>query len=87
MAQQEPLEVTSEEFTDWIENRITVGIVEEIKTIREYLKDYLAAGKTLGDESQVSTDRVVGRIEGLTQLFQIFSEVKEDGGIQNDNEG
>jgi len=77
------LEVSSEEFHNWVENKITKHVVRELLGIREQAKEYLASGGSInvdaeGNAPTITTDRMVGRIEGLTELFNLFSEVKED---------
>lgn len=73
----ERLEVTPEEFRDWIANKITKNIFADIIEIRDELKNYLASGSTLDKDATVSTDRIVGRIEGMTELFNMFREPEE----------
>ena len=77
-ATREPLMITGEEFNAWSENKITKHVVQEIVDIREHLKNYLASGSTLAKDADVTTDRLVGRIEGLTELFRMFEDTKED---------
>ena len=76
--QQEMLEISGDEFHNWVDNRITKHLVKQLLSIREQAKEYLASGATLAKDTDTTTDRMVGRIEGLTELFNLFSEVKED---------
>lgn len=81
--EQEPLVISGEEFKSWIEDKITKELVKQVLSIKEDIKDALASGITInrdanGSPPEVSTDRLVGRIEGITSLFMVFSEMKED---------
>ena len=74
--EQEELVITGEEFKSWTEHEITKSVVKRVLSIRERLKDHLAAGGTL--EGKPSTAMIVGQIQGLTELFNLFQEVKEN---------
>lgn len=76
--QPQQVEISGDEFRSWTENRITKEVVKQVLGIRENAKEYLAGGNTIGKDADVSTDRMVGRIEGLTELFNLFHDVKED---------
>jgi hypothetical protein len=75
--QQEQVEISKEEFQAWIGDKITKLVVQQLVGIREQAKDYIASGATVAKDADVSTDRMVGRLEGLTELFNLFSETKE----------
>jgi hypothetical protein len=76
--EQEILEITPGQFKEWSDNPITQEIVKQIVELRNYLQRYLAEGKTAGKDPELSTDRVFGRIEGLTEVFNIFTEAKDN---------
>jgi len=75
---EEGLEISPGQFKDWIENEITEAIVGEIVMLRDHLQRYLAEGNTAGKDHEFTTDRIYGRIEGLTEVFNIFTAAKED---------
>jgi hypothetical protein len=75
---QQQVEISSEQFFNWTNDPVTKLVVKEVLAIREQAKEYLASGASLAKDSDVTTDRMVGRIEGLTELFNLFHEVKED---------
>lgn len=82
MAEQEQedkelLEVTPGQFKEWIENPITREIVKQIVELKDYLGGYIVEGHTCGVKPDLTTDRIVGRIEGLTEVFNIFSQAKD----------
>ena len=74
---QDQMEVTQEQFKNWTENEITKQVVKQVIDIRENLKNTLASGYTIALESDISTDRLVGRIEGISELFNLFNDVEE----------
>jgi len=80
MAEQEQnqVEISGEEFNEWVNNKITKAVVNEIMAIRDNLSQYLISGGSLAKDSDITTDRAVGRIEGITHLFNIFTETKEE---------
>ena len=75
---QGQVEISKEEFYSWTNDKITKLVVGQVLSLREQAKDYLASGATLAKDNDVSTDRMVGRLEGLLELFNLFHEVKED---------
>lgn len=76
--EQKVLEVSPEAFRSWIDNPITKKIIEEIVNERERAKDFLVSGQTLAPDADVNTERLIGRVEGLISLFNLFQEVKEE---------
>lgn len=82
--QQEPVVISSEEFYSWTEMNVTKHVVNQVVVIRDRLKEYLASGATLEKDNDLTTDRLVGRIEGITELFNLFQETKEDTKEQPD---
>jgi hypothetical protein len=74
----EVLEVTPDQVQEWAENPITKEIVKEIVDLRDRLQEYLATGQTAGINPDYTTDRIFGRIEGLVEVFGMFSNVGEN---------
>ena len=72
------LVISEEEFIEWQNNVITKEVVKQIIKTRDTLKNHLAAGGTLQKDSLETTDRIVGRIEGLLELFNLFTDIKEE---------
>jgi len=70
-----------EQFTEWREHPITKEIFEALRETREMDIQSLVSGNTLctdpGETAQL-TARIVGKIEGLTQLIDIGYEAGED---------
>jgi hypothetical protein len=81
----EKVEFSKDEFKAWTEHRITKSLVEHLMAKRKELVDYLAGGNTLGKEADYSTDRVVGNIEGVTEIFNAFHEAKEDAQTEEED--
>jgi hypothetical protein len=71
--QRQEQEITMEEFRNWQENNVTRLVVDEIILHLDLLKNHLANGGTLSKDSNESTDRIVGRIEGMRYLFDMFT--------------
>ena len=71
--QKQEQELTMEEFRNWQENNVTRLVVDEIILHLDLLKNHLAIGGTLAKDSNESTDRIVGRIEGMRYLFDMFT--------------
>ena len=69
------MEVTAEELQEWRDNKITKYLFSELNETKEMLKDYIADGKTLANNT---TAEYVGQIKGIQQAFIVVSEV-EDG--------
>jgi len=78
MSNREPLEVTPDQFQEWIDNPITKSIVADIVDMRDQLQGYLATGQTAGISPEYTTDRIFGRVEGLMEVFNLFTEVDEN---------
>lgn len=74
----EQIEVTQLEFKEWTQNKITKRVVKDLIQIQEHLKHYVATGKTLSKDAEFTTDRIVGRIEGVMELFNLFQDTTED---------
>lgn len=69
-----------EQFMEWKENPITEEIFKALEETREMDIQSLISGNTLctdpGETAQL-TARIVGKIEGLTQLLDIGYDVSE----------
>jgi len=78
MEQDKGLEVTADEFREWVEHRITKHVVKQILGTRSAIKDYIAEGNTVAKEAPHTTDFMVGQIRGLTEVFNLFSDAKDD---------
>lgn len=78
MEADKELEVTPEEFRAWVDHPITKQIVKAIFAQREAVKEFVAQGNTIRKDSEVSTDFMVGQIRGLNELFNLFSDAKEE---------
>jgi len=74
----EQIEVTALEFKEWTQNKITKKVVSDIINMQEHLKHYVATGQTLSEGAEFTTDRIVGRIEGIMELFNLFQDTQED---------
>jgi len=66
--------ISAEQFAEWKEHPVTKEIFKEIRQCRDGLRDQLADGCTLGNDSHIThglTNRVVGQLDGLNQLLSI----------------
>lgn len=75
--QQEPVEITAEAFEGWNKNEVTRAVITELLMQTESLKNYIASGATLAKDPDISTERAVGRLEGINYLFAMFTEQQE----------
>lgn len=64
------MDITREQFTSWQENNVTVAVMKGLENIKEDLKEFLANGGTLPADS-VSTDFIVGRVQGLNDFLNV----------------
>jgi hypothetical protein len=74
---QEPVEITQEQFDDWNSSEVTKAVIGELLIQTESLKNYIASGATLEKDPDVTTDRAIGRLEGIRFLFTMFTEKQE----------
>lgn len=74
MATTESVEITSEDFSKWTDDKVTKLVLKEIEEYRGYLTQLLVSGGTLGTSPAKSTEQAVGELAGLTQLYLFFSE-------------
>ena len=68
------MEITGEDFQSWTEDKVTKLVLQEIEEYRGYLTNLLVTGGTLGANPDKSTERAVGELAGLTQLYLFFSD-------------
>jgi len=68
------MEVTQEEIQEWRDNKITKYLFSELNETKELLKDYIAEGKTLENNT---TAEFVGQIKGINQAFVVVSTAEE----------
>jgi hypothetical protein len=69
------MEATPEELQNWYDNPITKHLFDELNDTKEGLKDYVAEGHTLANNS---TAEYIGQIKGLNQAFIVMSDVREE---------
>jgi hypothetical protein len=69
------IQVTPEELQNWYDNPITKYLFDELNDTKEGLKDYVAEGNTLMNNS---TAEFIGQIKGLNQAFIVMSDVREE---------
>ena len=61
-----------EQFHGWKNHPVTVEIMAKLEELKQSLTSDLASGHTLAttaDETALLTARIVGKIEGLTQIL------------------
>ena len=73
------MQITKEQFAEWRNSAVTVEVMKLIEQQRDDIVEFLANGGTLNKSSAVSTDFVVGRIQGLNELLNIeYEESSEE---------
>ena len=82
-ANQEPVEITLDEFQAWQESNVTKLVLQEVEAYRDYLTKLLVTGNTLTSDAPTTTEQAVGELAGLTQLYLFFSEAGETGKVSN----
>jgi hypothetical protein len=73
--------VTKEQFMEWKVNPVTIEVYEEIRKMKESLKDKLSEGLTIdysAEGTHGKTNKMVGQIEGLNQLLNLTYEDSEE---------
>jgi len=74
------MEITKESYNSWKENEVTEFVVNQLKELKENRTEFLARGGTLSSDAQVSTDFIVGYIQGLNEFLNIeYEEPAEYG--------
>ena len=66
--------MNKETFLEWRNSPVTVEVFDTIEKYRDTLTECLSTGQTLcatSGETHGSTARVIGQIEGLSQLLNI----------------
>ena len=76
--QQEPVEISQELFENWTQAEVTKAVISELSLQTESLKNYLASGATIAKDADVTTERIIGRLEGIQYLFRMFTEQQEN---------
>jgi len=75
--------MNKEQFAEWKSNPSTIEILKEIEGTKRNLLERLSSGETLGtnaDETHGQTARIIGTIEGLSQLLNIsYADEPEEG--------
>lgn len=66
--------ITRERINEWLQDEVTIarkkGILEKVKNLREILGDGATLGET-SDLTAIQTARIVGRIEGLIESYDL----------------
>lgn len=74
--------ITAEQFAEWKTHPVTKEIFDNIREIREEIKEQLASGVTIGGDAESTygyTMRAVAKIESFDQLLNIsFTAEKTD---------
>lgn len=65
------MEITKEQFAEWRNSAVTKEVMKLIEEQRDDIVAFLANGGTLNKSATISTDFVVGRIQGLNELLNI----------------
>jgi len=72
--------ISAEQFAEWKEHPVTKEIFEELKGVRDSIKDQLANGNTVGPDAEAThgfTNRAVGQLTGINQLLLIHYGAEE----------
>lgn len=80
MSQEQLIEPSKEEFEEWKNchvGKFVFGIIEDQKNMTA---EFLENGGTCGVNAEITTDRVVGRLEGFKFLLNIQYEEKKSYG-------
>ena len=82
-ANQEPVEITLEEFQAWQESNVTRLVLQEVEQYRGFLTQLIVSGGTLKADAEKSTAQAVGELAGLTQLYLFFSDAGSTGKVSD----
>lgn len=75
------MEITAEEFQEWKEHKITQEVLQTLKGEQQMDMEYLASGGTISKDATLTTDFLVGRIQGVNKILNIeYEEPKVDYG-------
>lgn len=79
MSEETRERISKEEFTEWENNRVTKYIKAALTDGRTRLTEFLAGGGTLQKDATVSTDFIVGKIQGVNEfLTVVYDESTEE---------
>jgi len=73
--------MTKEQLIEWRSNPTTIEIFAAFAELKDALKESLSSGETLcttADETALLTARIVGRIDGLSQLEAYEYEIEDE---------
>ena len=70
-------EITKEQYSNWKDNNVTQFVDKLLRDLAEDRKNYLASGGTLKEDS-VSTDFIVGYLQGLNEFLNMEYEDSEE---------
>jgi hypothetical protein len=71
--------MTKTEFVEWKNHPTTVEVFRLLTAARDDYKEFLANGGTVVKDSNVSTEMLVGRIQGLNDFLLIqYEEAPEE---------
>jgi hypothetical protein len=62
-------QISKEEFINWKDSKVTKFFQDRLSELREDRKEFMAAGGTLSKDSPVTTDFLVGYIQGLNEFL------------------
>jgi len=81
------VELSRDEFHEWNTNPTTEKVMQLIFNYRALIKEQLARGETLGDNSVQDTAQAVGIVTGLDFLLtmEYDEEVKDERGEDDDS--
>lgn len=69
---------SKEEFEEWMQSNVTQYVRHLIQETQDNVKEFLCNGGTLNKNQPLTTDYVVGRIQGLNDFLLIkYEEVDE----------
>lgn len=65
------MELTKADFSDWKEGPVTRRVFALIQARRDTVKEALARGETLGENTVINTASLVGYIRGMDELLAV----------------
>ena len=74
-------DITSEEFKDWTENRVTKLVISKVLQKRDEVIGHVAQGLCRIDEPLNTYDFHTGQIRGLMELFMLFDEAAVEDAV------
>lgn len=82
------MQITKEQFMEWKEHPVTKEVFNEVSLLTEALTKQLTEGQTIEYDAAAthgSTNRMIGQLEGLKQLLNIYYEDAENLNTEEDN--